>query len=266
MQIFITMLNKIIKKTVYLFLAIAFWLVVWEAASFIISDNLKLFLPSPVLVIKALIRLARTGNYWFTVSVTVLRIFTGFICGTLSGIALGLLTSHNKVFDIIVSPAMRVIRAVPVVSFIILAYLFINVNYLPVFICFLMVMPLIWQTVHDKITGFDTNLSDMCKVFKIKGFKKLFYVKLRTISGDIVTAMINGIGLAWKSGIAAEVLCTPIVSLGRSIYRSKGNINYDEVYALTITVVILSIIIEYFIKYSYRKKLAKRLEKNNDRV
>ena len=245
-----------------MFLAIAFWLLVWEAASFIISDNLKLFLPSPLLVLKAIIRLVSTRAYIYSVFLTLLRIFCGFICGAAGGIILGILTSNIKFFDIIISPAMRIIRAVPVVSFIILAYLFINVDYLPVFICFLMVMPLVWQTVHDKIKNFDRNLNDMCAVFKISEFKKLFLVKIPSVADDIISTMVSGIGLAWKSGVAAEVICTPQISLGRNIYRAKGNINYDEVYALTITVVILSLLIEYLIKHIYRKKVGKK----NDRV
>ena len=248
------MLKKCSKKTFNVFLAIAFWFLIWEAASFLINDNLKLFLPAPHVVIVALSRLFGELSFWQSVSLTLLRIFTGFIFGVIFGIVIGILTSSFKLLDIILSPALRVVRAVPVVSFIILAYLFINVNYLPVFICFLMVMPLIWQTVHDKLVSFDTELSEMAKVFNISGRKYLLFVKLPAISDAIISTMINGIGLAWKSGVASEVLCTPAISLGKNLYRAKGNINYDEVYAITLTVVMLSIIIELLIKFAYNKQ------------
>lgn len=261
-MISITMLNKTIKKVLYVLIAVVFWILIFEVASILINDNLKLFLPSPFAVFYALLRLLRESYFWKSVFFTLIRIFTGFVCGTIGGIVLGVLTSHICTFNILFSPAMRIIRAVPVVSFIILAYLFINVNYLPIFICFLMVMPLVWQTVHDQLTGFDRNLLEMAKVFNITGYKSLFFIKLTGISDKIVSTMINGIGLAWKSGIATEVLCTPIISLGRNLYRAKGNINYDEVYAITLTVVILSLIIEYLIKHLYTRK--DRLEKQYD--
>lgn len=256
------MQNNFLKKLFSTVSAIAFWIFVWEATSLLISDNLKLFLPSPFSVTAAMIRLAGKGSYWLAVLYTLVRIFIGFISGVVGGITAGVITSHIKIFDIILSPAMRIIRAVPVVSFIILAYLFINVNYLPVFICFLMVMPLIWQTTHDELVHFDKNLTEMTAIFRIKGAKRLFLVKLITVSDKIISSMVSGIGLAWKSGVAAEVLCTPAISLGRSLYRAKGDINYDEVYAITLTVVFLSIIIEHFIKYFYRKNL--RTEKADD--
>lgn len=127
-----------------------------------------------------------------------------------------------------------------------------------------MVMPLIWQTVHDEITNFDKDLTEMAKIFKIGGLKNLCFIKLTTISDEIISSMINGIGLAWKSGVASEVLCAPAISIGRNLYRAKGNISYDEVYAITLTIVILSIIIETLIKFSYRKK--RKAEENNDKV
>lgn len=256
------MRNKFLKKTLKAFLAIAFWTLVWEAASFLISDNLKLFLPAPHLVVAALARLCATFEFWQSVLFTLLRIFTGFAFGVIGGILTGTLTAHIKVFDCLLSPAMRVIRAVPVVSFIILAFLFIKVNFLPVFICFLMVMPLVWQTVHDELTRFDRNLTEMSEVFKIKGLRKLFYVKFATISDKVLTATVNGIGLAWKSGVATEVICSPGIALGYTLSRAKGNINYDDVYAITLAVVLLSIIIELIIKYFYNK--TKRLEKQYD--
>ena len=256
------MRNNCIKKVLSIVLAIAFWIIVWEAGSLLISDNLKLFLPSPISVISAMLMLAGKSSYWFAVLLTLMRIFVGFLAGVVGGITAGVITSHIKPLDMLLSPVMRIIRAVPVVSFIILAYLFVNVNYLPIFICFLMVMPLIWQTTHDELVNFDKRLIEMTNVFKIKGVRKLFSVKLITVADKIISSMINGIGLAWKSGVATEVLCTPAISLGKNLYRAKGNINYDEVYALTLTVVILSIIIEYSIRHFYQKKSG--TEKAND--
>ena len=248
------MLNNKINKVLRIILAIAFWIVIWEAASLLINDNLKLFLPSPTAVIITFFRLMTEFMFWKAVLLTLFRIVFGFTCGVIGGLIFGILTSNIKIFDILISPAMRIVRAVPVVSFIILAYLFINVNYLPIFISFLMVMPLVWQTVNDELTNFDTDLSEMAKIFNITGFKNLYYIKLTTISNKVITTMISGIGLAWKSGVASEVLCTPEISLGRNLYRAKGNINYDEVYAITLTVVILSILIEYLIKHFYGKR------------
>ncbi|MCQ2440421.1 MAG: ABC transporter permease subunit [Clostridia bacterium] len=240
--------NKNLEKTIKAILVLIFWLAVWQTASLVVKDDLKLFLPSPIAVIKKWFEVGFKPDYIQAALFTLLRVIAGFITGVLSGFVFGLLTSQLKIINLCLSPVMKIIRAVPVVSFIILAFLFINVDSLPIFISLLMVIPLVWQTVHDSITQTDIHIDEMCKTFKLNRFKTLFLVKLPQCTRQIVTACINALGFAWKSGVAAEVLCTPDVSLGHKIYSAKASLGFDEVYAVTLTVVLLSIIIEMLLK------------------
>ncbi|MBR4910749.1 MAG: ABC transporter permease subunit [Clostridia bacterium] len=253
------MRSKTAKKLIKVLLAIAFWAVVWEAASFLISDNLKMFLPSPVIVVNTFFRLFGKSTFWAAVFYSFLRVFEGFALGVVCGIIAGILTGRLKAFDIILSPAMQVIRAVPVVSFIILAFLFIRVDILPIVVCMFMVMPIVWQTVNDELVGFDKGINEMAEVFKVKGFKKLLFVTVPTVSDAVISTILSGAGLAWKSGIATEVLCAPAVSIGKSLLKAKNLLNFDEVYAFTLTVIILSMVFEFLLKYLYSRRKARRI-------
>ncbi len=241
--------NKFIKTIT----AAAFWIFVWEAASLLVPESLSMFLPGPFSVFGTFIKMLPQTTYWKGVGATLIRIFSGLVLGTFTGFVFGILTSTVKVFDLLLSPALKTVRAVPVVSFIILAFLFISVDYLPVFISLLMVSPLIWQAVHDGITGTDRKLCEMAKVYHVKPIKLLFNIKLPAASDRIVSAAVSAVGLAWKSGVAAEVLCTPAISIGKNIYRAKGTLNFNEVYALTLTVVILSLLFEFAVKFFWNK-------------
>lgn len=251
-----------LKKTIKTVLAAAFWILIWEAAGLLVSEELSLFLPGPVTVFKAFFKLLPTTAFLKAVGFTLLRIFSGLIIGSVLGILLGILTGESEILSVIISPALKIIRAVPVVSFIILAFLFISVNKLPVFISSLMVTPLVWQAVNDSIREADTRLVEMSRVYKFGRVKTLLWVKLYSGADRIVTALISAVGLAWKSGVAAEVLCTPAVSIGKNIFKAKGNIDFDEVYALTITIVILSLIFEFLIKYLWNRKRKTEVRKN----
>ncbi len=253
MQIFIMARNNKLSRTLEMILAAAFWILIWEAASRLVGDELSLFLPSPFVVIKSLITLLPQLSFWKATSATLLRIFAGFLLGVILGIALGMITSNIWFADVILSPIIKIIRAVPVVSFIILMYLFITVDKLPIFISLLMVAPMMWQPVHDGIKNADTKLCEMGEVFGMGKFKILFNIKLPIIINSILSACVGGLGFAWKSGVAAEVLCTPAISIGKNIYRAKGNLDYPQVYALTVTIVILSLIFEYLLKFLWRK-------------
>jgi len=256
------MKNNPIKKAFKSILILAFWLAVWETASLLVSDNLKIFLPAPTDVLRKWIEIGFTSDYLISAGTTLLRIFAGFLLGTAFGFVLGVLTSNIKPLHSVLSPVLRLIRAVPVVSFIILAFLFISVDNLPVFISFLMVVPLMWQTVHDGISNADKELDEMCRIYKVGRIKALFKVKIPSCLPEIISAAVSALGFAWKSGVAAEVLCTPEISLGHRIYSAKASLDFDEVYAVTLTVVLLSVIIEMLLKYLCKRFLAREADKN----
>jgi NitT/TauT family transport system permease protein len=55
-------------------------------------------------------------------------------------------------------------------------------------------------------------------------------------------------GLAWKSGVAAEVLCQPKLAIGSELYYSKIYLETPELFAWTALVIILSFILEKLFK------------------
>ena len=54
----------------------------------------------------------------------------------------------------------------------------------------------------------------------------------------------SALGLAWKAGVAAEVICTPKYSIGLNLNNAKVYLESEELYAWTIVVVLMSVLIE----------------------
>ncbi len=253
-------IKAFVKKAIKVILVVSFWLLVWEAASRIISRNnelLLLILPSPLTVFKKWLEIGFTVPYLTAVASTLLRVFAGFLLGTCLGVILALLTYVSKIAYLLIAPILKIIRTVPVVAIIILLYLFFESNVLPIYIVCLMVAPLIWQTLNDGLNQPNKDLTEMSFIFRFGFWKTLRYIKIPTLLPSFFTATVNALGLAWKSGVAAEVICTPNVSLGTILWQSKGSVNFDEVYAVTITVIVLSLLIETLLKHIYKKHLLK---------
>lgn len=261
--------KNLFKKIIKAICIAAFWIFVWEAASRVVSRNnqlLRLILPSPFTVFEKWLEIAFTKEFLKAEFLTLARIFGGFLSGVILGFLLGILTHISNVICSLVSPILKIIRAIPVVAIIILLYLFFDSSALPVIIVTLMVVPLIWQTVHDGLNNTDKALIEMGTVFSLSKAKILLKIKIPQIIPRLITSGTNALGLAWKSGVAAEVICLPKTSLGTILWQSKGNVNYDEVYAITLTVVVLSIIIEFLIKYLCKKYILKNGGIKNDKT
>ncbi len=247
---------KIIKAI----LIATFWILVWEAASRLVSrDNelLLLILPSPFTVFKTWTQIAFTPTFLKAELLTLSRIFIGFVLGSVLGFIIGIVTHISNIVYSLLSPILKIIRAIPVVAIIILMYLFFDSSTLPVLIVCLMVLPLVWQTTHDGLKNTNVELLEMAQVFNLSRNKTLLNVKLPSITPNLITSCVNALGLAWKSGVAAEVICLPNISLGTILWQGKGSVNFDQVYAVTLTVVVLSIIIEILLKYLCNKYLAR---------
>ena len=68
-------------------------------------------------------------------------------------------------------------------------------------------------------------------------------------------ALTTGFGFAWKSGIAAEIICTTGHSIGSQIASAKSTLDYAEVFACTAVVVALSLALEWLLKHLIRKEV-----------
>lgn len=243
--------KKVLLKILKIVAVTAFWILVWEAvARFVAHENesMYLLLPRPVTVFQKWLDIAFTSKYLAAVGRTLLRVFWGFLLGVVLGFVFGIATHTFKVVDMFLSPLLKMIRAVPVVAITILFFALFESDALPTSVVVLMVAPLIWQTVHDGLSAPNTELCEMAKIYRLSARKVFMYIKLPSMLPSLLTATVNALGLAWKSGIAAEVICEPNVGLGTILIEGKGMIDFSSVYAVTLTVVLLSLVIEIVIK------------------
>ncbi len=220
----------------------AFWLCVWELLSLLV--HAELLLPSPLRVATVWWSLAKTASFWSTAGMSLLRIVCGFAAGGLCGTLLAFATTTWSPLRTLISPLLHIVRAAPVASFIILALVWIETAWLPSFISFLMVLPLMWANVEQGLLETDKKLLEMAAVYQLPKKTVRNHIRFPSLEPYLLSACKTGLGFAWKSGIAAEVICRPAGSVGNNLYRAKALLETPEVFAWTATVVVLSVILE----------------------
>ena len=68
-----------------------------------------------------------------------------------------------------------------------------------------------------------------------------------------LAAATTGLGFAWKSGVAAEILSLPKRSVGYMLYESKLTLETADLFAWTLLVVLLSMLIEWLLSRAMRR-------------
>ena len=235
-----------------------FWLGVWQLGAFAIDLWLKgkgneLLLPYPATVGSALLSLAGTREFWLTASCSLARILAGMALGIAAGLLLAVLTSFCPPVDALLSPAIRVIRATPVASFILLVLLWVDRDWVPVSIAALMVLPVVWGNVSRGIAEVDPQLLELAKAYRFSRGKTVRLIYLPSLQPYVLSAVTTAMGLAWKSGVAAEVLCVPRLSIGAEIYYTKYYLEVPHLFAWTVVVVSLSLALEKLLTWSLNR-------------
>ncbi len=219
-----------------------FWLAVWALAAMLVGK--ELLLPSPGQVLRCLVKLASGAEFWRTVFRSILRVLSGILAATVLGVLLAALTERSKVCRLLLAPLMTVIKSTPVASFIILALIWIGRDILPVVITGLMVLPVVWANVSAGIAGQDQQLLEMAAVYRLSRGSILQHITVPSVLPYFRSALSSALGLGWRAGIAAEVLTVPPLSIGKRIYESKLYLETAELFAWTLTVILLSLLIE----------------------
>ncbi len=231
-------MKAFIRKT----LILIFWILVWGAAAAAVDK--KLLLPSPGAVLLRLFELCTTVAFWRSVLFSLARMLIGIACGIAAGMLLALITSKAELVRQLVSPLLTVIKATPVASFIILMLIWIGRDTIPAVISALLVLPMVWSNVSAGIANVDRDLLEMARVYRMSVFTKLGKIVIPSLRPYFLSAVQAGIGMGWKAGVAAEVLTLPRLAIGKHIYDSKLYLETTDLFAWTLVVVLISLVVE----------------------
>ena len=226
-----------------------FWLLLWQGAVWYLLwaeelESTALFLPSPLLVGRTLLELMGTQVFWQTALASLGRIFGGLLAGVCLGTLLAVCTSAWGWAELLLAPAVRVIRATPVASFILLIILWAPTGRVPAIVAALMVLPVVWGSVSRGIAQTNPLLLEMGRAYRFGRWRTVRLIYGPSVLPYFASGCHTAMGLAWKAGVAAEVLCVPKLAIGTQVYFSKIYLETPSLFAWTIVVVALSFLLE----------------------
>ncbi len=240
------LISSRLKRLIRIPLIIIFWLAVWMGISEIMG--LELLFPSPEATLEAFLALAREKEFYISCLNSLVRVLAGWGAGIAVGTLLGILTSLSSIIKALCEPVLQMIKATPVASFIVLALVLMSSKRVPAFTCTLITIPVIWANVSEGISSPDKKLLEMAEFFRMSKKNKIRDIYVPAVLPYFSAAASTTMGLAWKAGIAAEVICTPSDTIGAGIQNAKIYLETPSLFAWTVTVIILSFALERLIR------------------
>lgn len=235
-----------VKTISYAALTMLFWLVVWQVASMLVDQ--PLFMPSPLETFASLSSLVITEVFWLSVSFTFYRVLLGLAISFVAGVLLAFFASRWALLARLLSPVVAAIKSTPVMSVIVLALVWFSSSFVPIFSCILLCFPIFYTNTLTGIRSVDHALLEMAAVFRVKRARVLSGILVPSVIPHVYSAIAVCLGFSWKSVVAAEVLSSPRYALGYRLYETKLYLDTPALFAWTLTIIIISLLVEKGLK------------------
>ena len=102
--------------------------------------------------------------------------------------------------------------------------------------------------VAEPFAAFREKLLEMARLYRFGRRGTLRHVVIPSVTPAFVQSCLAAIGLCWKAVVAAEVIGVPRLAVGSRIYEAKIYLETDALLAWTVTIVLLSVLLEALLR------------------
>lgn len=227
------------------------YLLLWTIAARAV--DVPLLLPAPAAVMTRLLSLLPQRTFWLTLGGTLLRTLEAYMLGVALAVLLAALCCRFRAADLLLSPLLSAVRATPVTSFIVLALVWLSSARVPVLTGLLMTLPVVYSAVVQAVRAVDGRLLEMARVHGFGPGRTLRHIIVPSVLPAFVESCLAAIGLCWKAVVAAEVIGVPRLAVGSRLYEAKIYLETDSLLAWTLTIVLLSVLLEALLRRAARR-------------
>ena len=217
---------------------IAFWLLVWQAASIAVGS--ELILAGPVDAVAALVRLVPNAEFWGHVGFSALRIIGGAAAGYVVAFALAAAAWRWHGVRTLLRPALSAIKGTPVTCVVVMLLIWFGSRNVSAIAVFLMVLPGVYFPVLTGLSELDREQRELFEAFGAGRLVRLLAFVWPSVLPYVTAASSTVLGMSWKAGVAAELIGVPAGSIGERIYQAKLLLETADLFAWTIVVVLIS--------------------------
>ena len=223
-------------------LSIIILLVIWYIYSGQINN--EFILPGPSKVFRRLFLLLSQLETYSIIFMTFFRLLIAFILSTILGIVFGLLSGNYQPIDEFLKPIISSLRTLPIASIIIIIMILIGRDKSLYVITFLMIFPIVYEATKAGVLNISQPLKDNIALESHPKLVLLFKIQLPLSFPYIRTSLFQSIGLGFKVIVMAEFITQSSSGIGRELYNGSISIQYENVFAWTLLLIIIVMIFE----------------------
>lgn len=196
-------------------------------------------LPSPAMVLFAAIDLYERGQLTLYVAISTQRVLIGFAIGAGLGVATGALVGLSRGANVLLSPTLGAIRAVPSLAWVPLLLLWLGFGeQSKITLVAIGAFFPVYTTVSLALRHVDQQLVEAGRAFGLGGIRLFTAVQLPSVIPSVISGLRLALAQAWLFLVAAELLGASM-GLGFLLSESGGNGRIDRI---ILAIILLAVI------------------------
>lgn len=231
-------MTRKMKKSIFTLLSITLLLLAWQLLSMLV--RLPDLVPSVPRLSSTLAALFTSGSFYRSVMATVLRGTIGMSVSLMAAVGVSFLFDKCGWMYELFRPLLAIMRSIPVISFILLALIFLNAESIPLIIAFLTMFPLLTENLTKGIRSRRKGLSIMARQFRIGRWNRLAQVTYPQLKPFLYSGLASAAGFGWRAIIMGEVLAQCSPGIGGEMKQAQVFIAVPELIAWTIVAILIS--------------------------
>ncbi|MBZ2175281.1 ABC transporter permease subunit [Schnuerera sp. xch1] len=212
-----------------------------------IIDNEVIF-PTIKSTFISLIDIVKNSDFLNIIISSLLRSLIGFLISLFLAIITGILSSVSKIIYNLMMPILNFLSSVPTMAIIILALIWLDSEYAPMFIGFIMVFPILYETVLKGILSVNSKIITMAQLYNVGKITVIKDIYIPSILLNLSLVFTSSLGINLKMVIAGEALSQPRFAIGSSLQLQKMYLNTSGVFAWIIIILLISKIFKFIVE------------------
>jgi NitT/TauT family transport system permease protein len=205
-------------------------------------------IPTPAEVWQSVLQAGSNGKFVTNMGMSLRRIFIGFALAGVLGVALGLVIGRYRRMHQLLFPAMEALRPIPAIAWVPISIMLWPDNEVSiVFITFIgAFFPILLNTVSG-VMAVDSVLLRAGQCLGARERQLMWHVVLPGAAPQIFTGLAVGMGVAWVSLIAAEMISGQF-GIGYFTWEAYSLIAYADIVLGMITIGVLGLVCSWLIR------------------
>lgn len=226
-------------------------LLIWFVFSSLTNE--EMIMPSIATTVNTLFELLGKITTYSIIMNSVGGMFLIIIIAFLIVLILIVFSYRFKLFKSFITPLMSLFKVLPVPAIIIFLLVHFNNTIAPYILTSMVIIPLLYEGLYGSIMSIEPEVIDDVKTYTNINIHVILNLIIPTARIGVITSLLQSFGVGLKVKIMTEFISNSPKTIGYQLNIARSVLNMNYVFAWTIILVIIVVMIDLLLNYCFKK-------------